>query len=114
MSYPPLLLGQRPGCPLILYGPFHWPREGWICRGHPPAGPLLLWPGLVQVHQSPHHSRSIVHRGDDDRVRTMPGKGILAVGQQQFLVAAPMELFVFVMDAANRADELGKFTIPFI
>ena len=44
----------------------------------------------------------------------MPGKGILAVGQQQFLVAAPMELFVFVMDAANRADELGKFTIPFI
>ena len=56
----------------------------------------------------------IVHRGDDDRVRTMPGKGILAVGQQQFLVAAPMELFVFVMDAANRADELGKFTIPFI
>ena len=68
------------------------------------------WYRYINLHIIP----VIVHRGDDDRVRTMPGKGILAVGQQQFLVAAPMELFVFVMDAANRADELGKFTIPFI
>ena len=68
------------------------------------------WYRYIKLHIIP----IIVHCCDDDRVHAMPGKGILAVSQQQFLIAAPMELLVFVMDAANRADELGKFTIPFI
>ena len=62
ISSPPLVLGQRPGCPLILYGPFRRTQAGRLRRIHPPAGSPPPWPGLVQVHQSPPHCHHCLPR----------------------------------------------------
>ena len=56
----------------------------------------------------------IVYRGDDDRVLPMPCECILAVGQQQLLVAAAVKRLILIVDAANGGDEFRKLTLESI
>ena len=49
--------------------------------------------------------------GDADAALGMPCEGILAVGEQQFLVAPAVEFRIFRMDTGQLCDQVRKITV---